>query len=58
MYLESKPRSNLSALEKYLLRKIQAQSIDYFPINRAISLRESNVVDDDDNSDAIAGKVI
>ncbi len=58
MYLQSKPRGNLSSLEKYLLRKIEAQSIDYFPVNRALVLAEE-VFDDEteETSNAIASKV-
>lgn len=46
IYLESKNRASLTAREKYLRRKIDSQSIEYFPINQALCLTDSGGEDD------------
>lgn len=42
MYLNSKEIMNLTAREKYLRGLIDSQSIEYFPINKALSLEEGS----------------
>jgi hypothetical protein len=38
MYLSKKRNTDLTAREKYLKSRIDKQSIDYFPINKAMSI--------------------
>lgn len=41
MYLQKKAPTELNALERKLLEQIKKQSIDYFPLNKALSLPQS-----------------
>lgn len=41
MYLQQKSPTELNALERRLLELIKKQSIDYFPLNKALSLPQS-----------------
>jgi hypothetical protein len=41
MYLEQKPDEELTALERALMMLIKKQSIDYFPLNKALCLPQS-----------------
>lgn len=62
LYLEAKPRSELTALEKFLLRRMEGQSIDYFPVERSMALAESEGLlgekGDEDVSSAVAAQVL
>lgn len=51
MYLQKKDRSELTALEKYLLRKFEAQSIDYFPISRSLAVNPNGEEDEETPQD-------
>ncbi len=48
MYLEGKDETDLTANEKLILRQVQQQSIEYFPIGQAMALQSARDEEDDE----------
>jgi hypothetical protein len=58
MYLERKDESDLTANEKLVLSMIKEQSIEYFPIGKAMTLQQQAASDSAaQEEEAISSKV-
>ena len=45
LYVQGKPSSECTGVEKWVKQRIQANNVDFFPVNRCLAIRNGEVVE-------------